>query len=73
MQIRQNCSIEVGNGLKVRIWEDVWCGEVLLCSSFPSIYEVASSKGDKVVDMWEDTETGEGWNFNSRDTLMIEN
>ena len=63
MQIRQNCSSEVGNGRKVIFLEDVWCGEVPLCSSFLSIYEVASLKGDKVVDLWEGTETGGGWNF----------
>ena len=61
IQIRQNCSIEMGNGCKVRFWEDVWCGEAPLCSSFPSLYEVASSKGDKVADLWEVTGTGGGW------------
>ena len=63
IQIRQNCLIEVGNGRKVRFWEDVWCGEAPLCSSFPSLYEVTSSKGDKVADPWEVTETRGGWNF----------
>ena len=63
LQIRQKCSIEVENGRKVRFWEDVRCSEAPLCSSFPSIYEVASSKGDKVADFWEGTETGGGWNF----------
>ena len=63
IQIRQNCSIEMGNGCKVKFWEDVWCGEAPLCSFFPSLYEVASSKGDKVVDLWEVTGTGGGWNF----------
>ena len=63
IQMRQNCSIEVGNGCKVRFWEDVRCGEAPLCFSFPSLYEVASSKGDKVADLWEVTGTGGGWNF----------
>ena len=59
IQIRQNYSIEVGNRRKVRFWEDVWCGEAPLCSSFPSLYKMASSKG-KVADLWEVTGTG-GW------------
>ena len=63
IQLRQNCSIEVGNGRKVRFWEDVWCGEASLCSSFLSLYEVASSKGAKVAELWEVTWTGGGWNF----------
>ena len=61
--MRQNCTIEVGNRHKVRFWEDVWCGETPLCSSFPSLYEVASSKGDKVADQSEVTGTRGGWNF----------
>ena len=53
----------MGNGRKVIFWENVWCGEAPLCSSFPSLYEVASSKGDKVADLWEVTGTGGEWNF----------
>ena len=63
IQIRQNRSFEVGNGCKVRFWKDIWCGEAPLCSSFPSLYEVASSKGDMVANLWEVTGTGGGWNF----------
>ena len=63
IQMRQNCSIEVGIRHKVRFWEDVWCGEAPLCSSFPSLYEVGSLKGAKVADLWEVTGTGGGWNF----------
>ena len=55
--MRQNCSFEVGNGRKVRFWEDVWCGEAPLCYSFPSLYDVASSKGAKVAELWEVTGT----------------
>ena len=58
--MRHNCLIEVGNGRKVRFWKDVWCGEAPLCSSFPSLYEVASSKGVKVAKLWEVTGTGGG-------------
>ena len=63
IQMRQDCSIEIGNERKVRFWEDVWCEEAPLCSSFPSLYEVASSKGAKVEEMWEVIRTGGGWNF----------
>ena len=63
IQMRQNCSIEVVNERKVRFWEDVWCGEAPLCSSFPSLYDVASSKGAKMAKLWEVTRTGGGCNF----------
>ena len=53
----------MGNGRKVRFWEDVWCGEAPLCSSFPYLYEVASSKGDMAAVLWEITGEGGGWNF----------
>ena len=61
--MRQNCSIEFGNRCKVRFLEDVWCEETPLCSSFPSLYDVPSSKGAKVAKLWEVTGIGGGWNF----------
>ena len=63
IQLRQSCSIEVGNGCKVKLWEDVWCREAPLCSSFISLYGVASSKRAKVAELWEVTGTRGGWNF----------
>ena len=51
VQIKQFCSIVLGDGCKTRFWEDLWCGEVALCTSFPSLYEVAGSKGARVVDL----------------------
>ena len=43
----------LGDGCKTRFWEDLWCGEAVLCTSFPSLYDVASSKGARVADLWE--------------------
>ena len=40
-----------------------WCGEIPLCSSFLSLYEVARSKGDMAAVFWETTGDGGGWNF----------
>ena len=51
VQIKQFCSIVLGDGSKTKLWEDLWCGEAALCTSFPSLYEVASSKGGRVVDL----------------------
>ena len=62
-QLLKNYSLEVGNGQKVKFWEDIWCVEVSLRSSFPFLYEATASKGAKVVKLWEGIGYGGGWNF----------
>ena len=34
----------VGNGRRVKFWKDRWCGDELLCLSFPSLFVLASSE-----------------------------
>ena len=34
----------VGNGLRVKFWDDKWCGDGPLCESFPSLYSMSMSK-----------------------------
>ena len=45
MQLKQDCSFDLGDGCKVGFWEDAWCDETPLCLSFPSLYEVVDQKG----------------------------
>ena len=61
--LRNHCSVKIGDGSKARFWEDWWCGEAPLCSSFPSLYRLANSKGAKVAEFWVASGSGEGWNF----------
>ena len=63
MQLKQNCSFDLGDGCKVRFWEDAWCDEIPLCLSFPSLFEVANSKGARLVELWEGLGSEGGWNF----------
>ena len=42
-----------------------------LCSSLPSLYDVASSKGAKVANYGKSRGQDEGGTSDSRDTLMI--
>ena len=63
VQIKHFFSIVLGDGCKTRFWEDLWCGEAALCTSFPSLYEVAGSKGARVADLWEISGSKDGWNF----------
>ena len=51
MLLRHHCSVKIGDGSKVRFWEDWWCGEAPLCSSFPSLYSMTSSKWARVADL----------------------
>ena len=62
--LRHHCSMKIGDGSKARFWEDWWCGEAPLCSSFPSLYRLASSKGIRVADLWVVSGFRGGWNFN---------
>ena len=62
-QLLQNYSLEVGDGHKIIIWEDVWCREASLRSSFPSLYEAVGSRGAKMVELWEGIRSRGGWNF----------
>ena len=56
--------MKIGDGSKARFWEDWWCGQAPLCSSFPSLYRLANSKEAKVAEFWEASGSAEGWNFN---------
>ena len=50
MQLKQNCSFELGNGRKIRFWEDALRSETPLCSSYPSLYNwVKRGKGNGVM------------------------
>ena len=55
--------MKLGDGNKARFWEDLRCGEALMCSSFPSLYDMVSSKRARVADLWLALRFGEGWNF----------
>lgn len=34
-------AFEVGDGRRVKFWEDSWCGERTLKTEFPDIYDLA--------------------------------
>ena len=51
----------VGNWQKVKFWKDIWCGDELLCVSFPSLFALAVFKDVWVKDVWRCNEDGESW------------
>ena len=71
--LRHHCSVKIGDGSKARFWEDWWCGEAPLCSSFPVLYRMASSKGARVADIWVVSGPGEDGTSALGGTFMIGN
>ena len=45
----------LGDGRRIRFWEDVWCGKNPLSVTFPSLYLLAKSKGAMAVEIWDTT------------------
>ena len=43
----------VGNGKRVRFWEDRWRGDEILSISFPSLYALVTSKEAWVAEVWD--------------------
>jgi len=40
----------LGNGSRIRFWDDVWCGELPLKEAFPVLYDIARDKDADVAD-----------------------
>ena len=60
--VSSRISYTVDNGQRVKFWKDKWCGNGLLCNSFPSLFSLASSKNAWVEDVWNSSILGErGW------------
>jgi hypothetical protein len=39
----------VGDGSKVRFWNDLWCGDKVLNEAFPNLYDIFFAKDASVV------------------------
>ena len=60
---KYNCSFKIGDGSRIKLWEDVWCGENTLMAIFPSIYAMAGTKGARVEELWEPAGVEGSWNL----------
>ena len=47
--VKSNCVFLVGEGSRVRFYEDTWCGSKPLCTIFPHLYSLVGSKGGMVA------------------------
>ena len=59
--LRPRVAFIVGNGRRVQFWKDAWCGEVALCTLFPSLFALAVHKEASVVDTWDCSRDVRGW------------
>ena len=41
----------LGDGRWINFWKDVWCGEEALCSSYPSLFNLALNKEAKIANI----------------------
>ena len=46
--MKHDCKLVLGNGDRIRFWEDKWNGENPLCNLFPTIYVITTSKGKMI-------------------------
>lgn len=53
-ELKNECMFELGNGGKIRFWEDIWCEDIPLCETFPSLYTLGGTEGATVAEVWED-------------------
>ena len=44
VNLKQNCIFELREGNRIRFEEDTWCGELPLCVTFPTLYNVAGTR-----------------------------
>ncbi|RVW55650.1 LINE-1 retrotransposable element ORF2 protein [Vitis vinifera] len=55
----ENMAFRMGNGTRIRFWNDLWCGCTVLSQRFPHLYGMAAHRNGTVEDMW-DQNVGQG-------------
>lgn len=46
--LKQNNRFYIGNGIKIRFWEDKWCKDVPIYESFPNLYGIVILRWPKL-------------------------
>jgi hypothetical protein len=47
---RSHFRFDLGEGLKIRFWDDVWCGDRALKEAFPGLFNIASFNEVSIAD-----------------------
>ena len=53
-------AFKVGNGTKLRFWEDVWRGDVAFQIRFPSLYRLSINHNGSIAEFWSESEVNGG-------------
>ena len=56
-----NVSTSVGDGKRVRFWNDIWYRNNSLCEAFPSLFALAVCKDAWVANCWDSMGEEGGW------------
>jgi hypothetical protein len=60
---RRFCKFDVGEGSKIRFWDDIWCGERALKEEFPSLFSIARFKEASIANNMEPSNISIQWNI----------
>jgi len=55
---------EVGDGVRTKFWNDLWCGDMVMKEVFPVLFGIASAKDASVVKNMEILDGSTQWNMN---------
>jgi exonuclease III len=61
---------KMGNGMRIRFWEDVWLEDSPLCSKFPRLFALSLQKEVCVGNMMEEVDGRRRWKWNWRRSLF---
>ena len=79
VNLKQNCIFEVREGNMIRFWEDTWCGELPLCVTFPTLYNIVGTRKATVEEVWDLSNFSGAWNprflrpFNDWEMEQVQN
>lgn len=65
----RHISYLVGNGRRIKFWDDRWCCRDPLRTKFPNLYTAVDTKDCFISDMLETGELGSSWNFKPKRRL----
>ncbi|KAE8724220.1 hypothetical protein F3Y22_tig00010533pilonHSYRG00011 [Hibiscus syriacus] len=67
--LRSQAKLQVGNGISISFWNDVWSGDLPLKVFSPRIYALSSNKMGNVADFGSFDSNGWEWNIKTRRNL----